>query len=56
MPEEDVPLAKSIGGILPTILTDGAIIVTNAEMKGFEHLPIPEGVAEGRYFIQRYSN
>lgn len=55
VPENDVPLAKSIAGLLPTVLADGAIIVANAEMDGFEQLPTPEGVAEGRYFIQRYS-
>ena len=54
VPENDVPLAKSIAGLLPTVLADGAIIVANAEMEGFEQLPTPEGVAEGRYFIQRY--
>ena len=54
VPENDVPLAKAIAALLPTVLTDGAIIVANAELDGFEQLPTPDGVAEGRYFIQRY--
>lgn len=54
VPENDVPLAKAIAALLPKVLCDGAIIVANAEMDGFEQLPTPEGVAPGRYFIQRY--
>jgi len=54
VPENDVPLAKAIAALLPTVLADGAILVANAELEGFEQLPTPDGVAEGRYFIQRY--
>lgn len=54
VPEHDAPLAKSIAALLPNVLCDGALIVTNAKMDGFEPLPTPEGVAEGRYFIQRF--
>ncbi len=55
VPENDVPLAKEIAALLPKVLCDGALIVANAELDGFEQLPTPEGVAKGRYFIQRYS-
>jgi len=55
VPENDVPLAREIAALLPRVLCDGALIVANAELEGFEQLPTPEGVAEGRYFIQRYS-
>ncbi len=54
VPEEDVPLANAVAASLPAVLADGAIIVANAKFEGFEKLPTPEGVAEGRYFIFRH--
>ncbi len=53
VPGKDRPLADAVGNVLHGILAPGALIVTNAKFEGFEMLPTPDGVPEGRYFIQR---
>lgn len=51
----DVPLAESVARVLPQVLAPGALIVSNRELPGFELMPTPDSVAEGRYFIQRHN-
>jgi len=53
VPEKDRPLADAVGAILETVLAPGGLIVTNAKFDGFEMLSTPDGVPEGRYFIQQ---
>ena len=50
-----VALAKALGTSLPNLLTSGAIIVSDQPfyMDNWQILPLPEGVAEGRYHIYR---
>ena len=48
--------AGELAGLLDPLLVDGAIIVSDQEMAaGWKLLPLPPGVAEGRYFIWRRS-
>ena len=52
---EDAPLGEAVGAALPGVLIAGALVVTNRRFAGFESLPVPEDVPEGRYFIQRWA-
>ncbi len=52
VPEQDRPLADAVGAVLTQVLAPGALIVTNAKFADYPELPLPEGVPEGRYFIQ----
>lgn len=53
VPERDAPLAASVADALPAVLAPGAILVSNRPLPGFETLPLPDGVAEDRYFLMR---
>lgn len=52
VPEEDRPLADAVGTVLSQVLAPKGFIVTNARFEGYQTLSTPEGVPEGRYFIQ----
>lgn len=48
--------ALALPALLDPLLVDGAIVVSDQDMQpGWEALPLPEGVAPGRYFIWRYA-
>lgn len=49
-------LADSVAAVLPDLLADGAIIVSDQPMAHdkFSPLPLPDDVAPNRYFIYRY--
>ena len=48
--------ALALPPLLDPLLVDGAIVVSDQDMNpGWEALPLPEGVAPGRYFIWRRS-
>ncbi len=48
-------LAHALGASLPNLLNPGAIIVSDQpfEVRVWQSIPLPEGVAEGRYHIYR---
>ncbi|MCF8466073.1 MAG: class I SAM-dependent methyltransferase [Sneathiella sp.] len=50
-----VLLARELGGSLPTLLAKGAIVVSDQpfNVKSWRPLPLPKGVAEGRYHIYK---
>jgi hypothetical protein len=48
--------ALALPALLDPLLVDGAIVVSDQDMApGWEALPLPDGVAPGRYFIWRRS-
>lgn len=48
--------ALTLPALVDPLLVDGAIVVSDQDMQpGWEALPLPEGVAPGRYFIWRYA-
>ncbi len=51
VPEEDVPLRASLTGGIANLLVPGGLLVANGAFEGMAQLPLPNGVAEGRYFI-----
>lgn len=53
--EASVALAATLGESLPKLLSSRAIIVSDQpfHMDNWQALPLPEGVAEGRYHIYR---
>ncbi len=50
-----VSLAEKLGAHLPKLLAKGAVIVSDQpfDVEGWEPLPLPGGVAEGRYHLYR---
>ncbi len=53
VPEHDVPLRAALAEHIGRLLVPGGLLVANGAFEGMEQLPLPEGVAEGRYFIHR---
>jgi DNA helicase TIP49 (TBP-interacting protein) len=53
--ELSVALARELGASLPALLAKGAIIVSDQpfDVKSWQSLPLPEGVAAGRYHIYK---
>jgi hypothetical protein len=48
--------ALALPALVDPLLVDGAIVVSDQEMKPpWQALPLPDGVAPGRYFIWRYA-
>jgi hypothetical protein len=48
--------ALALPALVDPLLVDGAIVVSDQEMKPpWQVLPLPDGVAPGRYFIWRYA-
>jgi hypothetical protein len=48
--------ALALPALVDPLLVEGAIVVSDQEMKPqWQVLPLPDGVAPGRYFIWRYA-
>lgn len=54
--ETTAPLIRFLEQALPPLLADGAYIVADQKMNvpTWHALPLPEGIADGRYFIWQY--
>lgn len=54
--EQDAQLAGFLGRVLKPLLCDGALIVSDQliEVPGSYELPLPSGIAKGRYFIREF--
>ncbi|WP_395829033.1 class I SAM-dependent methyltransferase [Elstera sp.] len=50
------PLVRALEQALPPLLADGAYIIADQKMSvpTWHPLPLPDGVAEGRYYIWQY--
>ena len=50
------PLVRALEQALPPLLADGAYIIADQKMSvpNWHPLPLPDGVAEGRYYIWQY--
>lgn len=53
VPEHDVPLRAALSERIARLLVPGGLLVANGAFEGMAQQPLPEGVAEGRYFIHR---
>lgn len=53
--EENARLAAWIAGVLPALLALGAVVISDQALPDprLVPLPLPEGVAQGRYFLYR---
>ena len=51
--ELDVPLRATLSVGIARLLVPGGLLVANGLFEGMVQLPLPDGVAEGRYFIHR---
>jgi len=49
-------LAAWLGPALKPLLAPGAIVLSDQALDGFRPLPLPAGVAEGRYFLYRHGD
>jgi len=53
VPEHDIPLRAALSAPIARLLVPGALLVANGAFEGMAQEPLPDGVAEGRYFIHR---
>jgi len=53
VPEVDTPLREGLADAIRRLLVPGGLIVSNSTFAGMAEEPLPEGVAEKRYFIHR---
>jgi len=54
---QTLALAAWLGPVLTALLADGAVVVSDQDLvaPGLTPLPLPDGVAPGRYFMYRYA-
>lgn len=53
VPEHDTPLREGLAPRITRLLVPGAYLLSNSAFEGMAQEPLPEGVAEKRYFIHR---
>ena len=51
--EQDTPLRALMAPLIADLLQPGAVLVANQPMPDWEELPLPEGIAPGRYALHR---
>lgn len=53
VPDVDTPLREGLSEAIRRLIVPGGYLVSNSAFAGLEQAPLPDGVAEKRYFIHR---
>lgn len=53
VPEIDTPLREGLAEAIRRLILPGGVLVSNSAFAGMAQDALPDGVAEGRYFIHR---